>query len=429
MPLGTPFPFSEISIVTDNKNFNKTVNKIVELIKKVDSRNTPDEQYPFFIELQTLCIGAFTNLEGDFVTPVIQQLEKSNLEFADLMRWTFFFECIASNAIDEKFTHSLIILPFMASSAYGLPFGEIPQEALNKIEIFLKGLFTPEYEIRINREMVNTDTFAMTPYEMQRKIKAWVAGNKPGICSFIKSEETREEMTELVADIRLIPLIVSTPIRKLPMDTHVPKPSLDKMQKNLVFALQRIFKEHYPATHLEFLMHPSAEMTKYLEKVDRSGVINTSFMLPCGGSLMEAGRLFRHFSLKEALAKLQQIDGYDIKNLQIAVAPFYEPAGLGEARMAEFRIGISLKGENSKVYQGLGWPVFFDDPENVLESLEATLRLHDFELEQVRLFTDSTFMLEDDDEEVRYPAFDGKLYEPFVKEEVSYLTPTLYQLN
>ena len=84
MPLGTPSPFSEISIVTDNKNFNKTVNKIVELIKKVDSRNTPDEQYPFFIELQTLCIGAFTNLEGDFVTPVIQQLEKSNLEFADL---------------------------------------------------------------------------------------------------------------------------------------------------------------------------------------------------------------------------------------------------------------------------------------------------------------------------------------------------------
>ena len=128
MPLGTPSPFSEISIVTDNKNFNKTVNKIVELIKKVDSRKTPDEQYPFFIELQTLCIGAFTNLEGDFVTPVIQQLEKSNLEFADLMRWTFFFECIASNAIDEKFTHSLIILPFMASSAYGLPFGEIPQE-------------------------------------------------------------------------------------------------------------------------------------------------------------------------------------------------------------------------------------------------------------------------------------------------------------
>ena len=144
---------------------------------------------------------------------------------------------------------------------------------------------------------------------------------------------------------------------------------------------------------------------------------------------MEAGRLFRHFSLKEALAKLQQIDGYDIKNLQIAVAPFYEPAGLGEARMAEFRIGISLKGENSKVYQGLGWPVFFDDPENVLESLEATLRLHDFELEQVRLFTDSTFMLEDDDEEVQYPAFDGRLHEPFVKEEVSYLTPTLYQLN
>ena len=97
--------------------------------------------------------------------------------------------------------------------------------------------------------------------------------------------------------------------------------------------------------------------------------------------------------------------------------------------MAEFRIGISLKGENSKVYQGLGWPIFFDDPEEVLTSLEATLMLHNFEHDQVRIIAGGTFMLEDDDEEVRYPAFDGKLYEPFMKEEISYLTPTLYQLN
>ena len=97
--------------------------------------------------------------------------------------------------------------------------------------------------------------------------------------------------------------------------------------------------------------------------------------------------------------------------------------------MAEFRLGISLKGENSKVYQGLGWPVFFDDPAELLDSLEATLMLHKFEHEQVRFVSEGTFMLEDDDEEVRYPAFDGKLYEPFLREEISYLTPTLYQLN
>ena len=422
-------PISDFLIVTDSKNFNKTVNKIVELLKKIDSLDTPDQQYPYMIELQPLCISAFSNLDGDFVTAVIQELEKSQAHFADILRWTFFFECIGSSAIYEKFTHTLIVLPFMASSAYGLPFGEIPEEALEKINIFLKGLFTPDYEIRINREMVNTDAFVMSPYEMQRKIKTWIADNKPGISSFLKSEETREEMTELVADIRLMPLIISTPIKKYPMDTHVPPASLDKMQKNLAFALQRIFKEHYPATHFEFLMHPSAEMTKYLKKVDSTGPINTSVMMPCSGLLMEAGRLFRHFSLKEALAKLQQIDGYAIKDLQIAVAPFYEPAGLGETRMAEFRIGISLKGEDSKVYQGLGWPVFFDNPQEVLYSLEATFRLHNFGLEQVRLFTDSTFMLEDDDEEVQYPAFDGRLHEPFVKEEVSYLTPTLYQLN
>ena len=55
--------------------------------------------------------------------------------------------------------------------------------------------------------------------------------------------------------------------------------------------------------------------------------------------------------------------------------------------------------------------------------------LHKFEHEQVRFVSEGTFMLEDDDEEVRYPAFDGKLYEPFLREEISYLTPALYQLN
>ena len=129
------------------------------------------------------------------------------------------------------------------------------------------------------------------------------------------------------------------------------------------------------------------------------------------------------------MEKLKQTDNFAIKDLQVTVAPFYEPAGPGEARMAEFRIGISLKGENSKVYQGLGWPVFFDDPEAVLDCLEAALMYHKFDLDQVRLLSNPTFMLEDEDEEVRYPAFDGKLYEPFIREDVSYVTPSLYQLN
>ena len=180
---------------------------------------------------------------------------------------------------------------------------------------------------------------------------------------------------------------------------------------------------------MEFVQHLSTEMRKYLLKVDDPKNYNTSIMLPCLASLMEAGRLFRHFSLKEALAKLQQTDGYALKDLQITIAPFYEPTIPGEAKMAEFRIGISLKGENSKVYQGLGWPIFFDDPEEVLTSLESTLMLHNFTHDQVRIIAEGTFMLEDEDEEIRYPAFDGKLHEPYMKEEISYLTPTLYQLN
>ena len=415
--------------VTDSNFFNKTVDELVKLIKKADSAKSIDKKYPLYTKLQVATTKAYSQIEGDFITPVIQKLEADDYEFANLMRWTFFFECVACNTADDKYTHSLLVIPFMTSSAYGLPFGEVPQEALEKIHHFLKGLFTPEYQIRVNRDMVNTDTFAMRPFEMQRYLKQWVAKSKPGICRFLDSDETREEMTELVADIRLIPIIVSTPIKLLPLSTFVPEVSLKKMQKNLVFSLKRIFSEHYPVTHMEFLMSPSAEFTKYLQKVDNPSDYNSSFMLPCTGSMMEAGRLFRQFSLKEALEKLKQTDNFAIKDLQVTVAPFYEPAGPGEARMAEFRIGISLKGENSKVYQGLGWPVFFDDPEAVLDCLEAALMYHKFDLDQVRLLSNPTFMLEDEDEEVRYPAFDGKLYEPFIREDVSYVTPSLYQLN
>lgn len=415
--------------MTDSKLFNKTVDELVDFIIRADSAQDIETKYPIYTQLQVAAAKAFTTLEGDFITAVIQKLEAEGFEFPALMRWTFFFECISCNVVDDHYTHSLMVLPFMASSAYGLPFGEIPAEALDKIEHFLKGLFTKDYEIRINRDMVNTDTFGLRPYELNSRIRQWVAKTKPGICRFIESDETREEMTELVADIRLIPFIISTPLPKLPLDSFVPQTSLEKRQKNLVFALQRIFQEHYPATHMEFVQHLSTEMHRYLLKVDDPKDYNTSIMLPCLAALMETGRLFRHFSLKEALAKLQQTDGYAIKDLQIAIAPFYEPISPGEAKMAEFRIGISLKGENSKVYQGLGWPIFFDDPEEVLTSLEATLMLHNFEHDQVRIIAGGTFMLEDDDEEVRYPAFDGKLYEPFMKEEISYLTPTLYQLN
>ena len=415
--------------MTENKLFEKTVESLAKLIVKADAEKDFDKKYKTYTKLQLAVADAYAKLPIDFISAVIRKLEQQGMEYPHLMRWTFFFECLSCNVTDDKFTHSLMVMPFMASSAYGLPFGEIPEEALKKIEAFLRSLFTPEYEVRISRDMVNTETFALHPLEMQNKIKLWLAQSKPGISRFITSEETREEMTELVADIRLIPFIVSTPINKLPLSTFVPEVTLKKRQKNLVYGLRRIFTEHYPATHLEFLQYPSEEMHQYISQVDNPNDYNTNLMMPCIASMMEAGRLFRHFSLKEALAKLQQTDGYATKDLQIAVSPFYEATSPGEAKVAGFRIGISLKGENDKVYQGLGWPVFFDDPAEVLDSLEASLLLHKFEHDQVKLVAEGTFMLEDDDEEARYPGFDGELHEPFIREESSYLTPTLYQLN
>ena len=119
--------------MTDSNFFNKTVDELVKLIKKADSAKSIDKKYPLYTKLQVATTKAYSQLEGDFITPVIQKLEADEYEFANLMRWTFFFECVACNTADDKYTHSLLVIPFMTSSAYGLPFGEVPQEALEKM--------------------------------------------------------------------------------------------------------------------------------------------------------------------------------------------------------------------------------------------------------------------------------------------------------
>ena len=188
--------------MTDSKLLNKTIDELVKLIKKADAATDIDQKYPIYTKLQLAAASAYAKLESDFITPVIQKLEENNYEYSDLMRWTFFFECLSCNITDDKYTHALMVMPFMASIAYGLPFGEIPQEALKKIEVFLKGLFTPDYQIRINSDMVSTDTFTLRPFEMKSHVRKGVASRKHGISRFITSEATSAATTDLHAAIR-----------------------------------------------------------------------------------------------------------------------------------------------------------------------------------------------------------------------------------
>ena len=85
-----------------------------------------------FLQQQTR--RAFDTLTYDFVTPIIMAMEKEGIEFMDLFNWTQFFDACASLYEDEHYNHQLILIPFMASSAYGLPYGRLSDEVLDLLE-------------------------------------------------------------------------------------------------------------------------------------------------------------------------------------------------------------------------------------------------------------------------------------------------------
>ena len=61
--------------MTDSKLFNKTVDELVDFIIRADSAQDIETKYPIYTQLQVAAAKAFTTLEGDFITAVIQKLE------------------------------------------------------------------------------------------------------------------------------------------------------------------------------------------------------------------------------------------------------------------------------------------------------------------------------------------------------------------
>ena len=379
-----------------------------------------------FLQKQTR--RAFDTLTYDFVTPIIMAMEKEGIEFMDLFNWTQFFDACASLYEDEHYNHQLILIPFMASSAYGLPYGRLDDEVLDLLEDELTAALPAQYQLRINTDILSTDHFAISPVQMNRLVRYMVESSKPGVSTFIESEETAEDVNNLVADIRLIALVVSAPNAKEiePLDNDYE--ATTQLQKRLGTKLRRLLREHYVATRIDLVMDHGAPFNQYLDMVAGSEVYTEALWMAPPFILVEAGKLFRHFALKEAIGNLKQSFDLKIDELQVAVGAFFESPSVGCLALAEYRVGISKKGENKNVLQGVSWPVFNTDHIESQRVLERTLRLLGFDESNMKAVHD-VFPIEDDDEDMMlFPTWDGELAEPQAP-EMETTTPTPYTLN
>lgn len=378
-----------------------------------------------FLQKQTR--KAFQTLDYDFVTPIIAELEKEGIEFADLFNWTQFFDACASLFEDEHYNHQLILIPFLASSAYGLPYGRLDDDVLDLLEDELTKALPAQYQLRINTDILCADHFAISPTQMQRLVRYIVQTSKPGISTLIESEETAEDVNNLVADIRLIAIVVSAPNSEMiePLDHDYE--ATTQLQKRLGKKLRRLFKNRYLATRIDLVMDHGTPLSNYLEQVAGEEVYTEALWMAPPFMLVEAGKLFRHFALKEALGNLKQSFDLKISDLQVAVGAFFESPSVGCLALAEYRLGISKKGDNKTVLQGVSWPIFNGDHIECQHVLERTLRLLGFDDQSMKAIHD-VFPLEDEDDEMLFPTFEGNLAEPQAPEmETNHPSP--YTLN
>ncbi len=387
----------------------------------------PEKAQTLEVFLQKQTRKAFQTLDYDFVTPIIAELEKEGIEFADLFNWTQFFDACASLFEDEHYNHQLILIPFLASSAYGLPYGRLDDDVLDLLEDELTKALPAQYQLRINTDILCADHFAISPTQMQRLVRYIVQTSKPGISTLIESEETAEDVNNLVADIRLIAIVVSAPNSEMiePLDHDYE--ATTKLQKRLGKKLRRLFKNRYLATRIDLVMDHGTPLSNYLEQVAGEEVYTEALWMAPPFMLVEAGKLFRHFALKEALGNLKQSFDLKISDLQVAVGAFFESPSVGCLALAEYRLGISKKGDNKTVLQGVSWPIFNGDHIECQHVLERTLRLLGFDDQSMKAIHD-VFPLEDEDDEMLFPTFEGNLAEPQAPEmETNHPSP--YTLN
>ncbi len=370
---------------------------------------------------------AFMSTRIDFVAQVLSHFDDMGCDYPQLMDMHMFFEAMSSEVFDENGTQwRLIAIPFLASSAYGLPHGRLPKELLEAVYARFAQVVPKNFTVRVNSDILNPEHFALTPLQMQNRIRAWVKKTEPGICTFCKSEEDADEVNDLVADIRVIGVIIESP-EALTNVYSITAQEYDALKDGLAEDLYKYLKKHYLATKFELILKHSQDMQEYLERTMLFDEEHREMLIDAPvHTLTEAGRLFRYFSFKEALTNLRQTYSYSLDDLRLSIGRFYETPSMGCVTLSEFRIGIGKKDEKQKVLQGICWPLFQDEEHDSLNTLLNVMRVADIKPENICLLDGMNYMVEDEDEEAGFPTWDGKLKEPESPEDAE---PIRYTLN
>lgn len=402
--------------------------QIIELLQQALKESDQQLNALYNATLIATMEEAFESEKGDFVSDILKHFEQEGLDYNILMDLNFFFESVASHVVEKDQQWLLVTLPFLASSSYGLPHGRMPDSVLSAIEEQFKALLPDGYTVSVNSDILNTEYFALSPVQLNKQVKIWAHRSKPGICTFCPSFEEAEDVDNLVADIRVIAVMLGAPKNLSFSHVSVNQERMTNFKDELGHVLYKELKANYLATKIELILKHSDEMKSYLDRALLFGEQYPEVLIaPPVITLTEAGKLFRHFSFIEALKNLQQTFNLKLEELTFAIGNFYESPMMGCLVLTELRIGIGLKDQRDKILQGISWPLFMDSPQDGLSTLLNVLRVTDIQPEQVTLLDESSFMVEDEDEELMFPGLDGELHDPQPPEDQ--MLPVNFTLN
>lgn len=378
-------------------------------------------------KFNVLVTRAFQTLDYDFVSEILNQLEVEGTEFDVILKYSQFFDALATLYIDETHHHQLIAVPFLSASSYGLPFGSFPSAMLREVYKTLKKALPESFDLRLNTDIVNSEHFLMSPKLMHAWIQGCVNSHKPGITTFAPSRETAEEVNNLVADIRVMLFIVSAPIDEsnVPLDHDLI--STEQLKKKLEKIMRRHLQKHYLATRFEFVLQHSNELNNYLFDVaDDELYLETLWTAPTF-AMIEAGKLFRHFSLQASVSNLCQTLDLKVSDLRATVGAFFDMPSPGSLSLTEFRIGISRMEDEDQVLQGTSWPLFFSTPNATQSVLQKALLHVGFNNKNIKALK-TIFPIDEDEDVLQFPTPEGELQEPQAP-DMPINTTSMYTLN
>ena len=368
-----------------------------------------DEESRNLVALIMVHIGlAFESLDYDFTEELSDAL-CDFIPFESLADWEDRFLIQASSLLNRKARSNLYFFPFIAMSNYGLPGGRLPEEITDAIYARLKEYFPKRYEIRVNTDILPPMFFDITPDELRQSlIKA--LGARPGAGCFFPSDETKEELLECKAGMRMLAFIVTVPAPtewQHFIEELGPK-NLDEnaLRRDLVKILQPLLEKHYLATKFWFLSYHGRKLNHYLKSLELSDTYEERPWYIARDALYECDKLFRHIAVKAALVQIKEDTGELAEDLLAGVGCFCDYTEDGEEAVVEYRIGICLRKDPGEVECGVVWHVIDEDQK---DDIYRVLTYYGFRTENIHYYSQSfSYNFSEKDFE-QFPAFEGGL--------------------